>query len=217
MPVVVPLGDRAFLARFDTEAEAASWSTAVRARAWSEVVGIVPAYRSVAVFADPERTDWDDLACRLGALEPARDTASLGRRIELPVLYDGPDLPLVARHARRTEAEVIAAHSEQDYAVFAIGFLPGFPYAGYLPDTLAGQPRLDAPRTRVPAGSVAIAGRQTGVYPTDSPGGWRLLGRTPLRIVDVAHGHFPVRAGDRLRFVPITADEFERRRGELLA
>jgi allophanate hydrolase subunit 1 len=81
---------------------------------------------------------------------------------------------------------------------------------------LSGLPRRSAPRVRVPSGSVAIAGRQTGVYPSESPGGWHLLGRTPLVIVDLVHGHFPIQAGDRLRFVPISAEEFARRQGELL-
>jgi KipI family sensor histidine kinase inhibitor len=112
--------------------------------------------------------------------------------------------------------EVIAAHSEPEYRVFAIGFQPGFPYAGYLPPALAGLPRRGTPRVKVPRGSVAIAGRQTGIYPQDSPGGWHLLGRTPLRIVDLAKAHFPIRAGDRLRFRPIDSEEFARRKGELL-
>ena len=94
--------------------------------------------------------------------------------------------------------------------MFAVGFLPGFPYAGYLPDALSGLGRRAAPRVRVPAGSVAIAGRQTGVYPSESPGGWHLIGRTPLRIVDVEGGHFPIRAGDRIRFRPIAVWPGER-------
>jgi len=115
-----------------------------------------------------------------------------------------------------TASEVVANHSGRDYTVFAIGFLPGFPYLGYLPEALCGLPRREAPRVRVPAGSVAIAGRQTGVYPAESPGGWYLLGRTPLRIVDVARGHFPIRAGDRVRFEPISPAEFDARLEEIL-
>jgi KipI family sensor histidine kinase inhibitor len=107
-------------------------------------------------------------------------------------------------------------HSGVEYNVFAIGFLPGFVYAGYLPPALAGLPRRDAPRVRVPVGSVAIAGRQTGIYPRESPGGWHLLGRTPLRIVDPDEGYFPIQAGDRIQFQLIPADEFEARRHERL-
>ena len=111
---------------------------------------------------------------------------------------------------------MIAWHGGVEYDVFAIGFQPGFPYAGYLPVPLSGLPRRDAPRVRVPAGSVAIAGRQTGIYPTESPGGWHLLGRTPLCIVDLDDGYFPIRAGDRVRFRSIPAEEFEARRHERL-
>ena len=100
--------------------------------------------------------------------------------------------------------------------MFAVGFLPGFPYAGYLPDELRGLARRQEPRLAVPPGSVAIVGRQTGVYPIASPGGWRLIGRTPLRIADPEAGRFPIRAGDRIRFRPIERDEFEARADEPL-
>ena len=112
---------------------------------------------------------------------------------------------------------MIAIHSSLDYDVFAVGFLPGFPYAGYLPPALSGLPRRDSPRLQVPAGSVAIAGRQTAVYPRQSPGGWHLLGTTPLSIVQVEAGYFPIQAGDRIRFQPISAGEFEARRDERLS
>jgi KipI family sensor histidine kinase inhibitor len=111
---------------------------------------------------------------------------------------------------------VIDLHSRTTYDVFAIGFQPGFPYAGYLPEPLDRLPRRAEPRLRVPSGSVAIAAGQTGVYPAELPGGWNLIGRTPLSIVDVAAGRFPIRAGDRLAFTPIDAAEFARRLGEPL-
>ena len=216
MPRIEPLGDRALVAHFDTEQSAASWAAAVRGQHDPLIVDVVPAYRSVAVFPDPDRVDWDELGRKLSLLEPVSDEAAAGRWIALPVLYDGADLLDVAQRCGLTPEGVAAAHTAQDYTVFAVGFLPGFPYAGYLPQSLAGQPRRKSPRTRVPAGSVAIAGRQTGVYPTESPGGWNILGRTPLAIADPQRGHFPIRAGDRLRFVPITRDEFARRLGEPL-
>ena len=115
-----------------------------------------------------------------------------------------------------SSAEVVAMHSSVEYDVFAVGFLPGFPYAGYLPPALAGLPRRDSPRLDVPAGSVAIAGRQTAIYPRQSPGGWHLLGTTPLCIADAKAGYFPIAAGDRIRFKPISAAEFEARRDERL-
>jgi KipI family sensor histidine kinase inhibitor len=216
MTRIEPLGDRAFLARFADEAAAAGWVEAVRSAGREGIDEVVLAYDSVAVFADPDRVDLDRLEAWLrGVHAPPADPAA-GRLVRLPVLYDGDDLAAVAERLGRSVPEVVALHAGRDYRVFAIGFLPGFPYAGYLPDELAGLPRRDSPRARVPAGSVAIAGRQTGVYPQDSPGGWHLLGRTPLRIVDVERGRFPIRAGDRLRFVPIDEAEFQARRGELL-
>jgi KipI family sensor histidine kinase inhibitor len=211
-----PLGDRAFLARFATEDEAARWARSVRRLGWPGLVDVVLAYRSVAVFADPERVDPEGLADRLRPIAAEEAGPTPGATIRLPVLYDGEDLPEVARRLGLTEPGVVAGHAGRDYQVFAIGFLPGFPYAGYLPEALAGLPRREVPRVRVPAGAVAIAGRQTGVYPGESPGGWHLIGRTPLRIVDQRRGHFPIRAGDRLRFEPIGASEFAARRGDLL-
>jgi KipI family sensor histidine kinase inhibitor len=216
MTDVVPLGDRAFLGRFPTESEAARWAEAVRRLESPGVTDVVLAYQSVGVFADPDRAVLDDLWRRLEALEPASAGPTEGAVVRVPVLYDGDDLPEVARRLGLATEAVVAAHSGREYRVFALGFRPGFPYAGYLPPELSGLPRRTSPRVRVPAGSVAVVGRQTAVYPVDSPGGWHLIGRTPLRIVDVSLGHFPIQAGDRLRFVPIDADEYESRLGELL-
>jgi KipI family sensor histidine kinase inhibitor len=211
-----PLGDRAFLARFALESEARRWAEAVRSGSIPGVVDVAVAYASAAVFADPERLDPDELEAILGRVEPIDDAEADGRLIRLPVLYDGEDLAEVARLVGLAEGDVIRRHASRDYMVFAIGFLPGFPYAGYLPEPLAGLPRRKSPRARVPAGSVAIAGRQTGVYPAESPGGWLLLGRTPLKVVDLGRGHFPIRPGDRLRFEPIESVEFLDRLGEPL-
>jgi KipI family sensor histidine kinase inhibitor len=210
------MGDRAFLARFATEDEAARWVAAVRARGWTGVDDVVMAYQTAAVYADPERVDLDDLEQRLRGVTAEAQGRGPGRLIVLPVLYDGPDLAEVARRVSLTAAEVIDLHSGTEYRVFALGFSPGYPYCGYLPDRLSGLPRRASPRTRVPTGSVAMAGRQTGVYSQESPGGWHLLGRTPLLIVDLDKGHFPIRAGDRIRFEPIGAAEFAMRHGELL-
>jgi KipI family sensor histidine kinase inhibitor len=211
-----PLGDRAFLARFGLESEARRWAEAVRSRSIPGVVDVAVAYASAAVFADPDRLDPDQLEAILRRVEAVEAPGAEGRLIRLPVLYDGEDLSEVARRVDLTELEVIQRHASLDYTVFALGFLPGFAYAGYLPGPLAGLPRRTCPRARVPAGSVAIAGRQTGVYPAESPGGWLLLGRTPLKVVDLNGGHFPIRPGDRLRFEPIDASEFLGRLGEPL-
>jgi KipI family sensor histidine kinase inhibitor len=210
---LVPLGDRAWLARFPTEADARRWAQAVRSAARHGVIDIVLAYRTVSVHVDAEVVGWDSW---LGSIVPDDGPPAIGRTITLPVLYDGEDLTSVAATARLDPDDVIALHAGTTYEVFAIGFQPGFPYAGYLPSPLDLVPRRAEPRLRVPAGSVAIAARQTGVYPTELPGGWNLLGRTPLSIVDVASGRFPIRAGDRLTFESIDTQEFAARRGEPL-
>src|SRR5262249_55828790 len=130
------------------------------------------------------------------------------RTIDIPVCYGGecgPDLEDVARHTGLAPAEVIARHSAVTYLVYFLGFSPGFPYLGGLAPELA-TPRLSAPRKRVPAGSVAIGGRQTGVYPVESPGGWRIIGRTDLRLFDPnAEPPALLRTGDSVRFVSVNA------------
>jgi KipI family sensor histidine kinase inhibitor len=210
------LGDRAFVAEFSAEVDAGGWAAAVRSHHWPGVVDVVLAYRTVAVFADPERVDLVELESRLKDVTVRGDAGRRGRMVVIPVLYDGPDLDDIAARLELSRDDVIALHSQVSYHVFAIGFLPGFPYAGYLPPALSGLARRSSPRLKVPAGSVAIAGRQTGVYPTESPGGWHLLGTTPVAIADLEEGYFPIKAGDRLRFEPIPAHEFEGRRHEKL-
>src|SRR3954447_15574959 len=211
-----PLGDRAYLAQFATEREAARWVLAVRDRAFQGVTDVVLAYRSAAVFADPDQTSLETLEKDLVSIEPGSVILPEGRTLTIPVCYDGPDLDQVALRLKVDRDELVAQHTSTVYDVFAIGFLQGFPYAGYLPSVLSGLPRRDAPRLKVPAGSVAIAGRQTGIYPRESPGGWHLLGRTPLRIADPDEGYFPIRAGDKIQFQPISAREFQDRLHERL-
>lgn len=207
-----PLGDRAVLARFATEAEAAAWADAARGANLPGVLDVGLAYATAAVYGDPDVIeDWDAWADQLRAVAAGvNPDPAAGRLLRIPTWYGGEDLDDVARAIGATPAEVVALHSGRDYRVFAVGFQPGFPYAGYLPDRLAVLARRPSPRAKVPAGSVAIAGRQTGIYPGESPGGWHLLGRTPCRVVDLAAGFFPIEPGDRLRFEPIEAAEFDR-------
>ncbi len=213
---IIPLTEAAFLARFDEESLAARWAAELREQAWAGVVDVVAAYRDVAVFADPETVNLDALKRELAQLQAPERGDTLGRTHEIPVLYDGPDLVETAQLLGLEPREVVSLHGAAPYRVFALGFLPGFPYAGWLRAPLAGLPRREPPRTRVPAGSVAIAGRQTGIYPARSPGGWRILGRTPLVIADLATAYFPIAPGDQLRFVPIDVQEYEARRHERL-
>jgi KipI family sensor histidine kinase inhibitor len=214
--LIEPLGDCAFLAHFAGEAQARCWAAAVRSGHSQGIRDVVLAYRSVGIFGDPEQVDLAALESRLRAVEVAAEIGAVGRRLVIPVLYDGADLLDVAARLQLPVDQVVAIHSSVDYDVFAVGFLPGFPYSGYLPRALAGLPRRDSPRLRVPAGSVAIVGRQTAIYPQKSPGGWHLLGTTPQCIADVESGYFPIQAGDRIRFQPISAAEFEARRHERL-
>ena len=134
--------------------------------------------------------------------------------LEVPVLYGGeemgPDLKFVAENAKMSEEEVIKLHSEPEYLIYMLGFTPGFTYLGGLNDAIE-TPRLKTPRVKIPAGSVGIAGKQTGVYPIDSPGGWQLIGRTPLKMYD-ADREKPIlpEAGQYIKFVPIDRAEFDR-------
>jgi inhibitor of KinA len=212
------LGDQGVLAHFPAEAEALAFAAAVRAAGWSEVVDVVPAYFSVAVYHDPARIGVGELQQRLAALpHNPSSAAAVGRLHVIPCCYDlGPDLDRVAAQTRLRPSQLIELHAGSEYAVYAIGFCPGFPYLGYLPEALAGVPRLPSPRLRVPPGSVGLTGRQTGIYPLERPGGWNLIGQTPLELVNVADGYFPLRAGDRVRFAPIDQREFERLKGQRL-
>jgi KipI family sensor histidine kinase inhibitor len=171
------------------------------------ILNLHPAFASVLIDFDPRRWDlaaMEDLVSqRLAAAESAGPPE--GCTIEIPVRYGGeygPDLEDVARHTGLAPAEVVRRHSGGCYLVYFLGFSPGFPYLGGMPPELA-TPRLPAPRKRVPAGSIAIGGSQTGVYPVESPGGWRIIGRTGLRLFDPkAVPPALLRAGDSVRFVP---------------
>jgi inhibitor of KinA len=211
-----PLGDQAVLASFAEEGAALRWAEAVRRLSPPWLLDVVQAYTSVAAFFDPDQVNYT------GALGALRDVAeagvdSAGRLHEIPCCYEMHlDLERVARHTGLSPAEVIRLHTSAEYTVYAIGFCPGFPYLGYLPERLSGVPRLEAPRLRVEAGSVGLTGRQTGIYTEARPGGWNLVGRTPLALVDVAAGYFPLRTGDRVRFVRIDEATFGRLRGRRL-
>ena len=177
------------------------------------VTETVPAFASLLVRYDPLRTDFDAVSQALSRLAGgiAAGNAQAGRTVEVPVCYGGAygeDLPAVARHAGLSEEEVIRLHSGRTYRIYMLGFLPGFPYLGGLDERLF-TPRRETPRTRIPAGSVGIGGQQTGIYPMESPGGWQLIGRTPLCLFSPRRA-LPYAAGDSIRFVPIDECEFAR-------
>jgi inhibitor of KinA len=210
-----PLGDQAGLASFADETAALRFAAAVRAAAPDWLLDVVQAYATVAVFFSPEHVSFhhvDDFLRRLE--QSAEGSPPAGRFHRIPCCYEKQlDLKRVAEHAGLSEEDVIRLHGETVYTVYAIGFCPGFPYLGYLPTELSGVPRLTSPRLRVEAGSVGLTGRQTGIYTEARPGGWNIVGRTPLELVNVADGYFPLRTGDRVQFVRIDEAEFERLRG----
>jgi len=169
----------------------------------SGLISTVPAYASLLCHYDPGVTDAARLEASILKLEGHVDPAmELGSVVDVPTRYDGPDLASVALATTLTPAGVIEMHAGREYLVYCVGFAPGFTYCGALPDQLS-VPRLASPRLRVSAGSIGIAGRQTGIYAVESPGGWNLIGRTALRLFDPAADP-PTRfkPGDRLRFIP---------------
>ena len=230
---IVPLGDSALIVRVREQFDDAPEETLnevlqtfqqLRSAGIPGVIELAPAYTSVAVFFDPvdvakasgtasDIFDW--LAARIGAATvPKRrgSRRSAPRTVEIPVCYEpefAPDLDEVAQHAQISAKEVVELHSAADYRVACIGFVPGFPFMSGLPKKVA-TPRRDTPRKEIPSGSVGIGGAQTGIYPLRSPGGWNLIGRTPLKLFDPTKNP-PVllRVGDRVRFRAITREEFE--------
>ena len=216
----LPSGDRGLLVKVG---ETVDPKISLQVHALREVISkrnlygvedLVPAYCSLLILFDPLKTNYHSLVRHIQDLHfnPASADASPQRCIEIPICYDigfGPDLADVAAIHRITEAEVIRQHSNVNYLVYFIGFCPGFPYMGEVPSSIA-TPRLPRPRVRVPAGSVGIAGNQTGIYPIETPGGWRLIGRTPLKLFDPRNNPPNLLVpGDGVRFVSISRVEFE--------
>jgi inhibitor of KinA len=217
MESLQPLGDQAALATFADEAAALHWAAAARRAAAPWLVDVVQAYTSVAVFFDLDRTSFGAVAEALRGLDAAAVAPAENRRYRIPCCYELQlDLNRVTEYTGLPAAEVIRLHAATEYTVYAIGFCPGFPYLGYLPAALSGVPRLEEPRVRVESGSVGLTGRQTGIYTEARPGGWNLVGRTPLELVNVSDGYFPLRVGDRVRFEPIDEAEFRRLCGQRL-
>lgn len=218
-PELCPLGDQAVLVRFGDTISTASHArvvaslTALDAARPAWVVDLVPAYASLMVLYDPPAVQLDQVTAWLvEALAGASAGVAEHRRVTVPVCYDpelGLDLREVAGLTGLDADEVVRRHTAREVLVYMLGFKPGFPYMGEIDETIA-VPRRGSPRTHVPAGSVAVAGRQTGIYPVASPGGWRVLGRTPWRLFDVGRAEpFALRPGDLVRFVAIDRARFD--------
>jgi KipI family sensor histidine kinase inhibitor len=218
-------GDRALVVEFGDRVDRALSDDVLRLDASlrsSELPGVVetvPTFRSLMVHYDPMTTSHSDLERAISSLldrrSGPRGAATLWR---VPVCYDGefaPDLAEVARLAGVASSEVVALHSAQRYHVYMLGFLPGFPYMGDLPGQLA-LPRRADPRLRVPAGSVSIATTLTAIYPYESPGGWHLIGTTPVRLFDPARPRPALlQPGDIVKFEPIDPASFASIRNEV--
>jgi len=217
-PTIKPAGDSALLVSFEevideeVNARIHAIADAVEKAGFEWLVEAVPTYSTVYVFYDPLKASFSEAKAAIEPFLTVSPESFRGRLVEIPVVYGGeygPDIGFVAEHNGLTVDDVIEIHSGPTYRVYFLGFLPGFAYLGGMDERIA-TPRLEKPRLKVPAGSVGIAGKQTGIYPLESPGGWRLIGRTPLRLFDP--GREPptlLRPGDTVRFVPIDESEFQ--------
>jgi KipI family sensor histidine kinase inhibitor len=209
--LVVELGDRIDVA---LNLQVRALCLAVERAGLAGVQEAVPTYRSLAIYYDPLRIGRGALKENIDALlhSTLDQVKEQPRVVEVPTVYGsefGPDLEFVARHTGLSPDEVICLHTEPLYHVYMLGFTGGFPYLGGLSERLS-VPRLRTPRLMVPAGSVGIAGTQTGVYPLESPGGWRIIGRTSLCLFDPSRQiPTPILPGDKVRFVQIPQREFQ--------
>ena len=177
------------------------------------IVDMIPAFVSLLINYNPLVISYDSLRARLEQIlrVETRAAETIKRVYEIPVCYGGqygPDLESIADHAGLSPEEVVKIHTSRDYLIYMLGFLPGFCYLGGLDERIH-TPRLESPRIRIPAGSVGIGGSQTGIYPMDSPGGWQLMGMTPVRTYDPARETpILVQAGEYIRFVEIDEAAF---------
>jgi len=217
VPTLKALGDQAVLAYLPDELTAVRYAAAVRAAGFAWLIDVVPAYASVGVYYDSVQANLRTVRQALTRVKLKAGEALASRTHVIPCCYEMQlDLERVTEHTGLTAEQVIALHAGTEYTVYAIGFCPGFPYLGYLPPALTGVPRLPSPRLKVEPGSVGLTGKQTGLYPLARPGGWNLIGRTPLQLVQVEDGYFPLRVGDRVRFQQIDVKEYEHLKGRRL-
>ena len=218
---LLPCGDSAVTVEFgdsiraENSAKVSAFTEQLNKQPLSGIMEIIPTYRSVTICFDPTVLAYEDLEkqIRKAAKRRRRHAQEKKRIFILPVAYGsefGPDLQRVADHAGISPIEVVRRHATRIYRIDMIGFLPGFPYLSEMDPTLE-TPRLVSPRTVIPTGAVGIGGKQTGVYPMESPGGWNLIGRTPLLPYDPSRTPpVPYQTGDYIRFLPILRAEYER-------
>lgn len=217
---ILPCGDTAVLIRFEQKIDPAilrqvtMMANAIKKAEIKGILDMIPAYASILVCFDPSKTDMRSIIAKIEKLKPEKQSQKEEQRlIRIPVLYGRPfeeDLEHVAKHAGIFTEEVVQIHTANTYPVYMIGFLPGFPYLGNLDERIH-TPRRTEPRTDIPAGAVGIGGSQTGVYPISSPGGWHIIGQTPVKLYDPDQKQ-PVllQSGDLIQFYAIDEDEYEK-------
>jgi len=214
----LPFGDSGLLIEFGdaidlkTNCRVITFNDAILKANFRGIEELVPTYRSLLIRYDPQKINYRKLVDRIKDVEkaPMLTTRREGKRIVIPVIYGGeygPDLDYVTQTHGLTEEQVIRLHSERQYRVYMIGFIAGFPYLGEVADEIA-TPRLETPRLKVPAGSIGIAEKQTGIYPCEAPGGWQIIGRTTIKLFNPAKNPPTLlKAGDSVRFKPISENE----------
>lgn len=214
---IIPYGDNALLINFEQKIDTEVYQV-VKAYHHSiqnieEVLYQIPAYCSITVVFDQKAINYEELNSKIEDLniKPAR-AQSKAKIIEIPVCYEtdfAPDIEALSKELKISKEEIISLHTGQTFDVFMMGFLPGFPYLGKLPKRLECK-RKSTPRKKVKSGSVGLAGSQTGIYPSDAPGGWQLIGQTPSKIFDTTKENpFLLEMGDRVKFYSITAEKFK--------
>ncbi|WP_188207494.1 5-oxoprolinase subunit PxpB [Alkalibacillus aidingensis] len=219
-PTIYPVGDQVAVVQFgediskDTHEQVMLFEKLIRNSSIKGLVDIIPTYHSVAVYYNWRVLQFDHVRALLEEMlaETENSKTSMSKRtVTIPVCYDeqyGPDLDHLQQYHQISKKDIIRLHTEQIYLVYMIGFLPGFPYLGGLNKRLD-TPRLETPRATVPSGSVGIAGNQTGIYPLESPGGWNLIGRTPVSLFDPEQDEPTLlKMGDLLRFQSISGEEY---------
>jgi len=215
----LPAGDKVIVVEFGNEINQAinhkvmALYQAINSCDIEGIEELIPTYRSLMVQYNPSKVVYKELINRLKELSEDLDQEikTKQRIIEVPVIYGqefGPDIEFVASHNNISVDEVIQIHTSQDYLIYMLGFTPGFPYLGGMSDKIE-TPRLETPRNKIPVGSVGIAGKQTGIYPIESPGGWQLIGRTPITLYD-PYREPPIlmQAGDFIRFVSVGLKDY---------
>lgn len=217
----VPAGDKSLVIEFgnsispEINAKIRNMVNALDESDLASISEVIPTYRSILIIYDPLLVQYEELINILKDMEKSLGKVDQGEAqiIELPTVYGGeygPDIEFVAKHNNLTIEEVINIHSSTDYLLYMLGFTPGFGYLGGMSEKIE-TPRLQTPRTKIPAGSTGIAGKQTGIYPIDSPGGWQLIGRTPVKLYDpLSEPPVLLNAGDYVRFVPVNEEEYLR-------